>query len=946
MRRAAAVVGVLLLVLGGLWLGPRAMEWERWRGRLAEIASDRLGRDVTLDGPVQLELLPRPVVRAGGVSIAAADGEPSFAVTARALRVRLDLPALLAGRLAPREIVLVGAELTLPWPPGPLMGFRPPAWITELDARIEDGRVRIGDAVLEGVAARLTSGSAAQAIEAAGSFTWAGRSARFTGSFGRPGWDGIAPVEFFLSLPQVAGRARGVLVPDGGFEGTAEVVGPDLAALLPAPPGAFRASGRFTATAELIAADNLAMEIAGAPARGSAALRLAPAPRLDLALLASRLELDAWVAALRGGGARPWPVSIDLSAEAATFAGHTLRRLRGAAFMEDRRLTLTDVSVVLPGETELEFAGATAGERLEIAARFAGPDIRATLAAFGLPVEEADPALLRRGEGRFRLVLEEAQAAVPEFSGVFESLRVSGAGTLRHGARPALGLGLTLDRLDLARWLPNGLDVAAVNRGLGTTDLNLRLAAERATLGEAVMERASLDAAVENGRVTLRRLSGRLAEADVTASGTATLGPQIRLADVAIEASGPAAHGLVALIPGAWPDRSALATMPVSLRISGGGTPEALALRGTAELGELRAEAQAALDLPARRGTGAVTLRHPGAPRLMMEAFGTELGWLGEGSFSLVANLSAGPGSVSAESFELVAGELRAGGALALAEGPRPRVTGRIAAERLPLPMPAPRGAEPLGFDALAGFDAELSLEAARIELGGEALEGVSAALRLAEGRLRMERVRGRLAGGTLEGAVGLDLTGAAPMLSAEWRLTEATLGGPLLGLPYDVTAGRGDVSASLTAEGHAPAGLLGTLAGSWRASLRDGVVTGFDLGATATAAAVPDLTEAEAAARRALGGGATGFDRLDLAGTVEAGRVRLEAGRITTEAGASAVLSGGADLPRGVLDLRLGVRPPAAEAPDIGLRITGPAGAPRSLPETATWARWRAERS
>ena len=45
------------------------------------------------------------------------------------------------------------------------------------------------------------------------------------------------------------------------------------------------------------------------------ALRLAPATRLDVALLASRLELDAWVAALRSGAPRPWPVSVDLSAE-------------------------------------------------------------------------------------------------------------------------------------------------------------------------------------------------------------------------------------------------------------------------------------------------------------------------------------------------------------------------------------------------------------------------------------------------------------------------------------------------------------------------------------------------------------------------------------------------------------------------------------------------------
>ncbi|WP_237217793.1 AsmA family protein, partial [Falsiroseomonas oryziterrae] len=347
---------------------------------------------------------------------------------------------------------------------------------------------------------------------------------------------------------------------------------------------------RLTATADLIAAEGLTLDLGGAPARGSLALRLAPEPRLDLALIASRLELDGWIGALRGGP-RGWPVSLDIAVEAAAYAGVTLRRVRGIASVEEGRLTLTDVSLLLPGETEIDLAGVTAGGRLEIAARFAGPDIRAALDALGLPVDGLDATLLRRGEGRFRLVLEEAQAAVQDLAASIEGLRVTGAGTLRYGPRPALGVGLNLDRLDLLRWMPGGIDLNAASRALGAVDLNLRLGAERATLGEAVLERATLDAAVENGRVTLRRLSGRLAETDVAVSGTAVLGAQTRLQEVTIDASGPAARGLMALLPGGWPDRAPIAAMPVALRVSGAGPLEALALRGTAELGELRAEA-------------------------------------------------------------------------------------------------------------------------------------------------------------------------------------------------------------------------------------------------------------------------------------------------------------------------------------------------------------------
>jgi hypothetical protein len=950
MKKSALALGsLLLLALAALWFGPRAVDWEPWRARLAEIATGQLGRSVTLDGPVELVLLPSPVVRAGGVTIAELPGagaETDFRVTARMLRLRLDLGALITGRIEPREIALIGAELTLPWPPGPLLSLRPPSWITRLDAQVEDGRVRIGATVLEGVTARLVSAGPAQALEMTGSFTSAGRQARFAGTLGRPGWDGIAPAELSLTLPEANARARGVLVPAGGFEGTVEVSGPDLAALLPAPAGPFRAQGRLNATAELIAAEDMALDLGGAPARGAVAIRLVPAPRLDLALLASRVDLDGWFAALRAPGTRAWPVSVDLSAEAAGFAGLTLRRLRGVAFLEEGRLTLTDVSALLPGDTEVELAGTTAGGRLEIGARFAGPDIRTTLAALGLPVEEVDPALLRRGEGRFRLVLEEAQASIPEFVAAFEDLRLSGAATLRHGSRPALGLGLALDRIDLARWLPNGLDPAGIGRMLGGLDLNLRLTAEQASWGEAVLDRAALDAAVENGRVTLRRLSGRLAEADLVASGVMTLGQSMRLQDLMVEVNGPSSHGVMALVPGGWPDRSALAALPLSLRVSGGGPPEALALRGEASLGELRAEANATLDLPGLRGGGALTLRHPGTPRLLAEAFGTALPWLGEGSFSLVANVNAGPQGVSAESFELVAGHLRAGGALQLATGVRPRLAGRIAAERLPLPLPALRSAEPLPLDWLAGLDAELALEAARIEVGGAIAEAASAALRLADGRLRLERARARLMGGMLEGAFGIDLdAGVPPRLALEARLADVALAAPLLGLPYDVTAGRGEAAARLTAVGHAPAALLGTMTGTLSLALRDGVLTGLDLGAATAAASLPDATEAEARLGRALLTGATAFERLEAEAGLEAGQMRLTMGRLAADGGVTATISGGADLARGALDMRIGTRP-VPEAPELGLRITGPAVAPRALPETSDWARWRAGRS
>ncbi|WP_431268351.1 hypothetical protein [Dankookia sp. P2] len=53
---------------------------------------------------------------------------------------------------------------------------------------------------------------------------------------------------------------------------------------------------------------------------------------------------------------------------------------------------------------------------------------------------------------------------------------------------------------------------------------------------------------------------------------------------------------------------------------------------------------------------------------------------------------------------------------------------------------------------------------------------------------------------------------------------------------------------------------------------------------------------------------------------------------------------SGAIDLGRAALDLRVAAQP-VADSAEVGLRLTGPVGAPRRLPELAAFLRWRAER-
>jgi len=236
-----------------------------------------------------------------------------------------------------------------------------------------------------------------------------------------------------------------------------------------------------------------------------------------------------------------------------------------------------------------------------------------------------------------------------------------------------------------------------------------------------------------------------------------------------------------------------------------------------------------------------LTLRHPGAPRLV-ESLGLDdvPSWLGDGSLGLVTKLSVQvpegqPGRIAAESFDLAAGSLHAAGALTLdgIGGPSPPVlSGRIVADTLPLPLPPARAPEPLNFAALTGWQAQVKLEAAQVLAGAApVLQQAAATLVLADGKLRIEGLSARLGGGALSGTASADVTAEPPALALDVRLSGAALTEPLFDLPVDIASGRLDASLSFTASGHSSAALLSTLAGQARLQAADGTLTGVSLG-------------------------------------------------------------------------------------------------------------------
>ena len=165
--------------------------------------------------------------------------------------------------------------------------------------------------------------------------------------------------------------------------------------------------------------------------------------------------------------------------------------------------------------------------------------------------------------------------------------------------------------------------------------------------------------------------------------------------------------------------------------MNGAGPPRDVALTLRADLGDLRAEAEAHADAPARTMAATVTLRHPGAPRLLGALGLPDAGaWLDNGSFAMLTHLAVSPGHLRAKDVSVAAGALQMGGAFEAeltADGLR--INGDVDAPTLALPVwrlsPAP-----MNWAWLRNVQARIGLRAERVLWGLSPLAtGASATL-------------------------------------------------------------------------------------------------------------------------------------------------------------------------------------------------------------------------
>jgi uncharacterized protein involved in outer membrane biogenesis len=329
---AAAVIGVLLVVLLSV---PMLIDVNVYRAQIVTQVKQQTDRDISLDGPISLWLLPTPAVRLEDVKVFTIVGaKNAYLAEIKSITVRPSLLALLAGRLQLGEVTLVEPKAFLEvdatgrrnWiftaPADAAASAAAPQSLQGGRLVVENGSLTFDDAQSGQSMSVEKANIVASAASIEGPLSLAGDATVNGAALG---------IELALGAKAAAGHAAEITLQAGGgklsFSGTLSELAPTAhaagrvsasadnlvgfaetlikAAGQPQPPLPALLAGKvvFEGNVELsqtaFASKDFKLVLGDDPAEGSLAVTLKPALAVDAKFSAKRLDLDRWLASIK-----------------------------------------------------------------------------------------------------------------------------------------------------------------------------------------------------------------------------------------------------------------------------------------------------------------------------------------------------------------------------------------------------------------------------------------------------------------------------------------------------------------------------------------------------------------------------------------------------------------------------------------------------------------------
>ena len=409
-----------MLVVAGLLTAPSLIDWTEYRTTFAAQLGAATGRAVSIDGDLDLVLLPWPAFNADAVRIGGGMSDDFVAI--ERVSARLAVLPLLRGDLKFQELVLRRPEARITRnaegaidflavsPRSATSAATPGKRGVDFDINVErllidDGVVTFQDTAngttidVHGINATIHADPAAS-LTLAGDLTVGKVPLVVDGALGRVGTGGIRTASLSVTLPEADTKAKlagTYLTREGELRADVNVSGASTLGFLaglgaidaatPMPAAAqkpFSLTAKVRGTASTVTIDPITFDIGGTPAKGSVAWYAdagAP-PQMDVKVEIGAVALEAWrfaaVVSPAGsygfiGTARAQETAVrsnalfapfknlsanfDIRAPALSYRGQTLGGGAIKAILANNELTLSDASIELPGATRVSAFG-------------------------------------------------------------------------------------------------------------------------------------------------------------------------------------------------------------------------------------------------------------------------------------------------------------------------------------------------------------------------------------------------------------------------------------------------------------------------------------------------------------------------------------------------------------------------------------------------------------
>ena len=416
---------------------------------------------------------------------------------------------------------------------------------------------------------------------------------------------------------------------------------------LPAAPlaTAFSAKGDLSASAEAVAARALQLRLGESQASGGLSWRGGDVPSFDAKIALNRIDLDQYLPAAgtanpggaeREQGAEPAAdlrsipayiqqaipgditATVDFTIDALTWREGVIRQARAQLALDGGAVTIRHASVLLPGGADVSLAGRVLepgaggdGPWLKGAAEIEAGDLRAILSWLDVDAGAVPADRLRRFSASLDLSADDNWLSASNLDVRVDTTRIAGDASIETGERPRLTARLSADAVNLDAYLlpavaplpPDAAGEAAAAQATGTRaddgtwaalkeiDADVTLAIDSLIHDEVRLAGLNLDAAIEDGNVTLR--GAQVADAagmSLSMTGTAHMVWSAPVVALDIDGTAESLAGLTALLD-IDPDIRTEAFGAITLRGTLEGDREAL----TVDLALATANAEASL---------------------------------------------------------------------------------------------------------------------------------------------------------------------------------------------------------------------------------------------------------------------------------------------------------------------------------------------------------------